>query len=43
MKIIVKRNIGFMGAVSKVSLKVKQQKVESLKHSEQVELDIQGE
>lgn len=41
MKIAVKRNTGFMGAASKVFLKVDKQKVKSLKHNEEVELEIQ--
>ncbi|CAM2363616.1 hypothetical protein LISE100100_13270 [Listeria seeligeri] len=43
MKINVKRNTGAMGAASKVSLKLDKQKVKSLKHKEEVELEIQGD
>ncbi len=32
-----------MGAATKVALKVNQQKVKSLKHNEEVEVDIQGD
>lgn len=43
VKITVKRNTGFMGAASRASLKVDQQKVKSLKHNEKVEIEIQGD
>lgn len=41
MKITIKRNTGFMGAASKVALKVDQQKVRALKSNEEVECNIQ--
>ncbi|MBC1481938.1 hypothetical protein HCJ58_10115 [Listeria sp. FSL L7-1509] len=43
MKIGVKRNTGAMGAASKISLKLDKQKVKSLKHKEEVALEIQGD
>ncbi|MBC6296649.1 hypothetical protein HCJ45_05935 [Listeria sp. FSL L7-1517] len=43
MKIGVKRNTGAMGAASKISLKLDKQKVKSLKHKEEIALEIQGD